>query len=137
MSLFDGLDAEALEDLSYELADLKHDLGKYMTLEVRFLGEGPDTEALRAALRADLLETDKRAGAVQPAWAVWARLKPSRLDDPDLAEVDAAIAALRDTALDGLDHAGLQAVAGQARAVQAALKRVHARCLAALDEGDD
>ena len=86
---------EALADLGEDLADLRHDLGKYVTFEVRFAGrEAAETEALRAALQRDLLRTYSRQGADQAAWEVWARLRPALLDgDPDVAEIDAALGA--------------------------------------------
>ena len=117
---------EALAELSEDLADLRHDLGKYVTFEVRFAGrEAAETEVLRAALQRDLLRTYSRQGADQAAWEVWARLRPALLDgDPDVAEIDAALAGLREVALATAERAALLRAAAQAEAVSAACRRL-------------
>lgn len=132
---FSSMSLDDLEDLSFQVADLRHDLGKYITFEVRFVGLDADTEALRRALRADLHETDKRGGAAEPAWRVWARLRPPELEhDPDVVAIDALIYSLERLALETLDRAGLVAAAEQAAAVQAHCKALSLRVTAALDE---
>lgn len=54
----------------------RHDLGKYIALQSRWLPEDASTEEIRAALVADLRGT-RRSGAIQEdAWQVWERLRP-------------------------------------------------------------
>jgi hypothetical protein len=128
---------EQLEDLSDTLADVRHDLGKYITFEVRFIGLDADTAALRQALKADLLQTDKRGDRVEAAWSVWARLRPGELgDDADVNAIDAALTALRALNLDVLDREGLLAAAATAKDIQARSVALFRRCQAELDERD-
>ena len=130
-----GLTDEQLEDLSDALADVRHDLGKYITFEVRFIGLDADTAALRQALRADLLQTDKRGARVEAAWSVWDRLRPEELDDdPDVLAIDVAIAGLRALEIDTLEREGLLSAAAVARDIQARCAALFRRCQAELDE---
>lgn len=116
-----------LEDLVEDLSDLRHDLGKYVVFELRFLGDGPGVEDLRAALRADLLSTRRRGDATETAWAVWARLRPGQLDgDPDVQSIDALVERLATADLDG-DEASLHAIAAVARRVADGTRRLHRR----------
>lgn len=97
---------DLLEDLFSGLDDLAHDLGKYICFETRFTGLDDDspagTEALRAALRADLLATRRRGDQQESAWQLWSRLRPAELDgDPAVAAVDDALAQLKPLSLDG------------------------------------
>lgn len=134
---FSAMSIDDLEDLADQVADLRHDLGKYITFEVRFVGLDADTEALRQAVKADLLATDKRGGETEAAWSVWGRLRPPALaEDPDVLAIDGLIAGLEALALDGLDRAGLLAAAEQAAAVQARCKSLSRRVGSALDERD-
>ncbi|MFT4979977.1 MAG: hypothetical protein ACI8S6_005889 [Myxococcota bacterium] len=130
-----ALPTEALEDLCEDLADLRHDLGKYITFEVRFVGLDAPTEELRAAVQADVLQTDKRGGKAEPAWSVWARLRPPLPDDDaDIATIDAAIKNMSSLSLASADRDGLLAAAALAVSVQASCKRLSQRCAATLDE---
>lgn len=130
----DAVTGEDLEDLVDDLADLRHDLGKYITFEVRFLEDPATDDDLRAALRRDLLETRRGAAGTEPAWDVWARLRPARLDgDPDVAALDDLLARLRDADLDG-PRATLDAAADLAREVAATTRRLHRRALDRLDD---
>jgi hypothetical protein len=53
--------------------DARHDLGKYTSLNLRFLAPDADDAALREALLADLTQTRRGPdGAPEPAPAVWA-----------------------------------------------------------------
>ena len=84
-----------LQDLLPQLEDLRHDLGKYIQFEQRFLEEPVAEAALRQALRADLLATRRGAAGSEAAWQVWAQLRPAGLDgDPDVAQIDAGMARL-------------------------------------------
>ena len=122
--------APALELLIEDLTDLRHDLGKYLTFEVRFLGEGPQTEALRAALQADILQTHKRGDDVATAWQVWDRLRPRILDgDVDIVCIEENLAVLQELDLSG-PRETLEQAAEHARAVAQACRSLHRRaCL--------
>ena len=76
----DDLPVEELEDLMEDLADIRHDLGKYLTLGARFLGPEPGVADLREALKGDLLRTARRTSGDETAWELWARLRPDGLD---------------------------------------------------------
>ncbi|MFT5683694.1 MAG: hypothetical protein ACI8RZ_004626 [Myxococcota bacterium] len=103
----------ALDELIEDLSDLRHDLGKYLIFEVRFLGEAPETEALRAALRADILQTHKRGDEHATAWQVWAGLRPALLDgDVDIVQIEESLMALA-----GVDLSGSRAELDQAAAL--------------------
>lgn len=77
----DGLDA-----LGSHVARLRHDLGKYVSMQVRWLGEGASPEALRDAVMADLLTTRRGPRGVQTALAVWAEFRPALLGEQELVE---------------------------------------------------
>lgn len=130
----DELARADLEPLEERLADLRHDLGKYIRFETRFAEGGADVEALRAALRADLLSTRRRGSEVEPASAVWARLRPPELaDDPDVREIDLAMSALATVDLGGTE-ADLRRAAALTSRVSEATRRLHARARARLGE---
>lgn len=71
------LPSGAREPLRDHLSRLRHDLGKYVSLQVRWLGEGADPGALRQALAADLLETRRGPQEVTDAPTLWAQLRPA------------------------------------------------------------
>lgn len=88
------------------LAALRHDLGKYVALQVRSLGPDPGDEELRAALTADLVQTRRGPAGVADATSIYATFAPAlrgeaplgsgeRVDlrgDPDFDALEAAIA---------------------------------------------
>ncbi len=77
------------------LRDLRHDLGKYITFETRFVEDPDDQDALREALRIDLTETHRRGDEVEAAWEVWARLRPAGLEHwPEIPALDGLLARL-------------------------------------------
>jgi len=116
------------------LEDLRHDLGKYICFETRFVGLDAELETLRAAIVADLRTTRRQAADTLPAWDLWARLRPLALDDdPDLRAVDVAINELRETDLDGPLPVLLAAAEGAVR-VQQATRRLHDRARSRLRE---
>ena len=126
----EDISPDALPELIEDLTDLRHDLGKYITFEVRFLGPDPDTESLRAALRADILQTAKRGEQISSAWEVWAGLRPAALaEDPDVARIEAALAGLRHVDLAG-DQDTLQQAADLARQVAEGTRSLHRRAVA-------
>lgn len=128
---------DQLERLVEMLADVRHDLGKYLTLGVRFAGEEPGEHDLREALRSDLLRTARRPSGDEAAWEVWARLRPEGLDaDPDVQRIDAGIAVLEAAEL-SVPREGLMAVAAQAAAVSDATRSLHRRACARLPTETD
>lgn len=115
-------------------ADAKHDLGKYVAFQARWLPADADEAAWREALQADVLHTRRSATGSEPAAALWARLRPALAPlegDTDLAAVDGAIAALGELtpALAGgtLSGPDLTRCADQARAVATHLAALHRR----------
>lgn len=127
----EDLGRDELEALLPVVEDLRHDLGKYVCFEVRFVGLDAGVDDLRAALRADLLATRRRAGQTEAAWQLWGRLRPDALDgDDDVAVIDQAVAQLRraelERRLDG-DRDALIALAGQATVVRDATRRISDR----------
>ena len=97
----EGIATEELEGLVERLSDIRHDLGKYITFEVRFLGPGPQQGDLREALRSDLYRTHQRGDVYLSAWEVWEKLRPLVLEgDPDVVAIDEALLLLRDVNLD-------------------------------------
>ncbi|HHO52899.1 MAG TPA: hypothetical protein ENK18_19000 [Deltaproteobacteria bacterium] len=66
------------------LSRLRHDLGKYVSLQVRWLGASPPPEALRQAMMADLLETHRGPGGGIDAPTVWAGLRPALVGEVPL-----------------------------------------------------
>jgi len=121
------LSPEALEELVEDLAELRHDLGKYITFETRFVGEAGSTDDLRGALRQDLLQTHRRRGEVETAWALWARLRPAELAaEPEVEAIDRALAELKQLDLSGPRDSLLHAVA-LARGVSEATRALHRR----------
>ncbi len=112
----------------------KHDLGKYVAFEARWLPpEASRTDRLRA-LQADVLHTRRSAQASEGAVDLWGRLRPGLAalgDDPDLAAVDAAVAALAahgpGLADGSLDGEALADCAAQARRIADHLAALHRR----------
>ena len=80
----DDLPVEELEDVVEDLADIRHDLGKYLTLGARFLGPEPGVADLREALKGDLLRTARRASGDETAWELWAACVQILDTDPDV-----------------------------------------------------
>ncbi len=123
----EALDGPALQELWPLLEDLRHDLGKYIAFETRFLGAEAPEEELRRALRSDLLATRRGSAGVESAAQIWARLRPEQLaDDPDVRTVDGALTALGEADLEvALD--GLRSLAGLAQQVRQATRSLHER----------
>ena len=68
------------------VARLKHDLGKYVSLRIRWLPERATDEERRSAVVADLLSTRTGADGVRDAWAIWTELSPELLGQRALAD---------------------------------------------------
>ena len=123
----EDVDIAALDGLVEDLADLRHDLGKYIGFESRTA----EPVRLRAALTRDLHATREHGGRREGCWELWARLRPALLtDDPDVLAIDAALEALR-IDLETADDRALADARDHASSVTAATKRLHARALAA------
>lgn len=78
----------ALHDL---LARLKHDLGKYVALQQRWLPDGSSQHESEKALKADLLQTRRGPNGSQDAVSVWAEFRGQLLGHaplPDGSRVD-------------------------------------------------
>ncbi len=131
------LRGEELEELVEDLSELRHDLGKYIGFECRFVGEDGETEALRAALRTDLLQTHRGRRGVESCWQLWARLEPADCaGEPELGVISSALASLSEVDLDGSREELLRGVA-LARQVTEATRSLHRRAALLLDDDDD
>ncbi|MCA9492134.1 MAG: hypothetical protein KC621_19510 [Myxococcales bacterium] len=86
------------------LARLKHDLGKAVSFQQRWLADPEDDEGLRSALVEDLLRTRRSGDDVSSAVELWARLRPALAADPtigadeELRAIDAEVATLGEVA---------------------------------------
>lgn len=123
----ESLDDGGLRAIWPRLEDLRHDLGKYIAFETRFLGPSASEEDLRSALRSDLLATRRGSRGVESAAQIWTRLRPVDLgDDPDVLKVEEALARLREADLE-VDLDGLRALAELAQQVRQATRSLHER----------
>ena len=86
------LSGSVADVLSEQVARLKHDLGKYIAFQSRWLAEESDVAELRAALIADLCETHRGPDGSRSAVEIWdaqrTALEPILreafgVDDPD------------------------------------------------------
>ena len=104
---------------------VRHDLGKYVHLEARWLGEDADAGEYRDALRTDLLRTRRGPTGDEDCLSLWARLRPTVMDF-DLAEVDGRIAQIGVylPLLDQLDLVGLRRLAREAHELGEACRRL-------------
>lgn len=121
-----GDDAQTGLELRELIADLKHDLAKYVAWRSANYGdeawEGPLTDEFAAALQEDVLRTKGDLSA----WQVWDAARPSLgdpLPHPQLRRVHEAVALLRshETALRGGGEA-LAAVRGAIRGAQQTIR---------------
>ena len=106
--------------------DARHDLGKYVSLNLRFLAPEADRAALREALLADLTQTRRGPSADESAPEVWAACRGGLpLAAPEVQQIDAAIQHIQSSlpALinDALDDDALRALAQEARGISTAL----------------
>ncbi|MEZ4241294.1 MAG: hypothetical protein R3F59_35080 [Myxococcota bacterium] len=125
------------------LAALRHDLGKYVAMQVRSLPAGADPESLREALRDDVARTRRGPSGTTDAGAVFAELAPalrgeapladgSRVDlrgDPDFDALAAAMARLQQALprLERLEAPALRALAADALDVSQRCRALHRR----------
>lgn len=141
----DDLDAHSREALAALAGRLKHDLGRYVAMQARWLGEEAGAAERRSALRDDLLATRRGPDGSADALQVWAPYAQALLggaelaagivvdlgDDPDvhrivdgMARVADAIAGLRD---DTLDDEGVAHGLAASTAVAEACRDLHRR----------
>ena len=71
---------------------IRHDLGKYICFEQRFIMSVDDPDELRRALFSDLFRTRRMGEDAEDCGQVWQRIRPAELDkDPDIEVIDQAI----------------------------------------------
>ncbi len=114
----------------------RHDLGKYISFQARWMEPGAPVDTLREALRDDLLRTRKGPDGVFTAAALWRTLREPLLP-LGIERVDALMELLtvRAATLDSLDEAALLDTARLARDVAVELRAVHARALSSQGTG--
>jgi len=79
-------------------ARAKHDLGKYIAFQTRWLPESADHQEWTAALQADLLQTRRGPDGAESAVSIWERIRGEfgeLEDDKDIARVEAAFGTIR------------------------------------------
>lgn len=107
---------------------LRHDLGKYVCFEARWLDDSASEADLRAALANDLLRTRRTPSGELSAPQLYATLRPT-LAGFDLGEVERCLAHI-DAALPTLDtapRAELLTLAHHARALAEACRHLVAQ----------
>jgi len=115
-------------------AKAKHDLGKYIAFQCRWLPEDAGKEDWIQALRSDLVETRRGPDGSEGAVEIWARLKPSFASlgsDPDIHQIEGAMrrieAGLPYLERGDLDVNALHTMAEDARCVATHLAALHRR----------
>lgn len=95
----------------------RHDLGKYVCFQVRWLPEDADDDALRGALRDDLLRTRRGPQGEEGAAQVWAGFRAELKDAPGFLAIDGAVDELarRALTLDQQSRTDLETTAALAR----------------------
>ncbi len=147
--LLETVPASSQEALRELLGDLRHDLGKYVAFQLRWLPPEPGDEDLREALVADLARTRAAGDDVASAPALWDRFLPALVGqaplsdgarvslegDPDICAIDEAIDIIRATLpeLERAPRPELETARAAALEVASATKRLQrrARALAA------
>lgn len=107
------------------LAIARHDLGKYIAMNLRWLPDDPSTEMLREALRTDLLKTRSAPSGDEDALCLWKRLRPS-LAGYDLSVLDTHMSVIAEglPALEHLDRQALLQLSVAAKGVGEAFRRL-------------
>jgi hypothetical protein len=77
--------AEELAALDAFLGRMKHDLGKYVSLQMRWLAEEASLEDRERALKADLLATRRGPQGTQDALSVYREFRPVLMGDEPLS----------------------------------------------------
>lgn len=128
------------DELRERVAALKHDLGKYVAWTSANLDEAtwsvPVDDVALDALAGDVLRTRSRGDSHEAAWEVWERLTSDLgrpMAEPELADVEAAVAVLKDAApcLRSRDVEAITARCDEIRAAQhtirTRLRQLHRR----------
>ena len=104
---------------------VRHDLGKYVHLEARWLGEDAIEADYREALRTDLLRTRRGPAGDEDCAALWATLRPT-VSAFDTHEIDGLMAGIagRMRSLDSLGLAALRELAREAHMLGEACRRL-------------
>ena len=115
-------------------ARAKHDLGKYIAFQTRWLPESADHQEWTAALQADLLQTRRGPNGAESAVSIWERIRDEfgeLEDDKDIAGVEAAFGTIRTLmpALEGgeITSQDAQVLAQASREVAGRLAALHKR----------
>jgi len=128
------------DELRERVAALKHDLGKYVAWTSANLDDEvwqvPVGEVVLDALAGDVLRTRSKGEQHEAAWEIWERLTGDLgrpLAEPELVDVELAVAVLKDAApyLRSRDAQGIAARCDDIRAAQRTirtrLKQLHRR----------
>ena len=112
----------------------KHDLGKYIAFQTRWLPSEASKEDWQEGLVSDLLQTRRGPAGTEDAVAVWRRLRlgfAGMEAEPEVVAVDQAIAEidgrLEDLASGRLSLDELQGLAETAKAIASHLATLHKR----------
>lgn len=112
--------------------DARHDLGKYICMNQRWLGDSAPRAERLEALQADLLRTQSGPNEAVDAFTLWTRLRPPLEGaGSEIEEVDLAISRLasrRESVEQGTtDEATLAACSADCKTIADALKRLTRR----------
>lgn len=114
--------------LAEAAARARHDLGKYIAFQTRWVGVDAPAAELREALRADLLNTRAGPGGCADAMSVWRTLRndlaPAGIDEIERRMLRLELLA---GALDTLAEPGLREAARLALEVAEELRALHRR----------
>jgi hypothetical protein len=81
-----------MTDLQEAVKRARHDLGRYIAFQIRWLPEEPEPKDLLEALQSDLLHTRRGPSGSEDAWTVWARVREGLLSlgerDPQLQALE-------------------------------------------------
>jgi hypothetical protein len=115
-------------DLAAAAARARHDLGRYVAMQTRFVGADGPVPDLRDALESDLLHTRRAPTGDQDVAAVWAACRGDLAGAGDLLfRVDHLVATLAADAarLPALPEPELRATARAALACADAVRELH------------
>ncbi len=133
----EALPPAVLAPLVEVLADIRHDLGKYICFEQRFLAADAPLDQRRAALIADVGQTRRSGERVESAMDLWARMRPAQLDgDEDVDFIDAEMGLLSQL-WQATDPSDVERALAAAQAIARATRSLHGRALAQAGEGSD
>lgn len=110
MDVIDSLDPATRAALREHVARIKHDLGKYVAFQVRWVADDAPLDDRRAALATDLLATRRGPEGATDAETLWSGVRPglvgaealangARVDlsaDPAVTAIDASMAVIAD-----------------------------------------